>query len=107
MSSLDTTASLFAALGDATRLALVSRLARRGPASATALAAEAPVTRQAIHQHLEVLASAGLVRSERRGRERIWEVEPSGVGEVRAWVEEISAQWDDALERLREHVEGG
>src|ERR1700720_2393511 len=68
-------APLFAALGDATRLRLVSRLCRDGPQSITKLTASSDVTRQAISKHLRVMAAAGLVRGTRHGRERVWELE--------------------------------
>ena len=69
-------APVFAALGDETRLRLVSRLCAGGPASIARLTAASSVTRQAITKHLQVLAGAGLVRSTRRGRERVWELRP-------------------------------
>ena len=68
-------APVFAALGDETRLRIVSRLVDGRARSITALAAGEPVTRQAITKHLRVLQDAGLVRSERRGREQLWELE--------------------------------
>ncbi|HVY44431.1 MAG TPA: metalloregulator ArsR/SmtB family transcription factor, partial [Minicystis sp.] len=67
---------MFAALGDATRLAVVARLCDGGPASIARLAEGATVTRQAVTKHLRVLEQAGLVRSERAGRETVWELEP-------------------------------
>src|SRR5437764_4240343 len=65
-------APLFAALGDATRLALLDRLGTSGPQSITRLTAGSAVTRQAITKHLQILAEAGLVHDTRRGREHIW-----------------------------------
>jgi DNA-binding transcriptional ArsR family regulator len=98
-------APLFAALGDETRLQLVHRLVARGPASISHLTAGGRVTRQAIAKHLQVLEGAGLVRGVRRGRERIWELEAARLGDARQWLDEISARWDEALERLRALVE--
>lgn len=98
-------APVFAALGDQTRLQLVSRLCSGGPASISRLTSGSQVTRQAITKHLEVLADAGLVRGVRRGRERIWELEAARLGDAQKWLEEISARWDQALERLRKLVE--
>ena len=71
-------APVFAALGDATRLRLVARLCAGGPLSIARLSEGAGVTRQAITKHLHALADAGLARHSRRGRERIWELEPRG-----------------------------
>jgi DNA-binding transcriptional ArsR family regulator len=98
-------APVFAALGDETRLALVARLCDDGPLSIARLAAGSAVTRQAITKHLQVLAGAGLVRDVRRGRERIWEIEPDRLDEARSYLAEISRSWDAALDRLRQLVE--
>lgn len=98
-------APLFAALGDETRLALVARLCERGPWSIARLAAGSAITRQAVTKHLDVLAEAGLVRDSRRGRERLWELEPDRLAEARRTLDEISKRWDDALDRLKSFVE--
>jgi len=98
-------APLFAALGDETRLALVLRLGSGGPRSIAQLAADSPYTRQAITKHLEVLNAAGLVRSDRRGRERIWNVEAGRLDAARRYLEQVSLQWDAALGRLKQFVE--
>jgi DNA-binding transcriptional ArsR family regulator len=98
---------MFAALGDETRLALVARLSSEGPLSITRLTAGSPVTRQAITKHLNVLATAGLVSDSRRGRERIWELEPEQMEAARAYLEHVSKRWDEALDRLKQFVEEG
>lgn len=98
-------APVFAALGDETRLELVARLSADGPLSIVRLTEGAGVSRQAITKHLQALAEAGLVRSLRRGRERIWQIRPSRLAEAGRALEEISAEWDRALERLRTFVE--
>ena len=98
-------APLFAALGDETRLRLLIRLSSRGPGSITQLSAKSDVSRQAITKHLSVLSKAGLVRSTRRGRERVWDLEPKRLDDAHAYLEHLSRQWDDALDRLREFVE--
>ncbi len=98
-------APVFAALGDPTRLGLVARLGAEGPLSIARLSDGAAVTRQAVSKHLTALAGAGLVRGARRGRERIWRLEPHRLGDARRWLDDISAQWDQALERLRAFVE--
>jgi DNA-binding transcriptional ArsR family regulator len=96
---------LFAALGDETRLRLVSRLCHDGPSSITGLTEGFRITRQAITNHLRVMEDAGLVRQRRRGRETVWQVSPRRLHGVRRYLEQISRQWDAALERLRTHVE--
>src|SRR5688572_23741629 len=90
-------APIFAALGDQTRLALVSRLGEGGPLSISKLTEGAAVTRQAITKHLEVLSEAGLVRGERSGRERLWAIEGGKLEEARRCLDEISQEWDVRL----------
>ena len=98
-------APLFAALGDTTRLRLVSRLCDGGPMSITKLTAGSRMTRQAITKHLRVMEAARLVHSDRRGRERVWQLDQQRLAEARHYLNMISKQWDDALERLRKFVE--
>jgi len=98
-------APVFAALGDATRLRLVARLCGGGPLSIARLSEGAGVTRQAITKHLHALADAGLVRHSRRGRERIWELEPRRLATARRCLDQISDQWDAAISRLKAFVE--
>jgi DNA-binding transcriptional ArsR family regulator len=105
MRDLGGSAVLFAALGDQTRLRLVVRLCEAGPMSITRLTAGSRVTRQAIRKHLRVMEEAGLVRSRRRGRESVWQLEQRRLREARRYLAVISRQWDDALERLRKFVE--
>jgi DNA-binding transcriptional ArsR family regulator len=98
-------APIFAALGDETRLRIVARLCGDGPQSISRLADGAEVSRQAITKHLHALEDAGLARSFRTGRERIWELRPKRLSEVRRYLDQISQQWDSALVRLRAFVE--
>ena len=96
---------LFAALGDPTRLALVRRLSAEGALSVTQLTEGTRISRQAVTKHLAVLGRAGLVESERHGRERLWALAPGRLAEARRALEQISREWDDALGRLRRLVE--
>ena len=98
-------APLFAALGDETRLLLLFRLSSGGPGSITRLSADTPVSRQAITKHLQVLFDAGLVRSSRQGREHVWDLEPKRLADAHRYLDRISKQWDDALDRLKKFVE--
>ena len=98
-------AALFAALGDETRLALVSRLSGGGPASLNRLTVGSGVTRQAVRKHLGVLARAGLVRVSRQGRETLWRLEPERLDEAQHSLELIGKQWDQALAKLKAFVE--
>ena len=98
-------APLFAALGDATRLQLLMRLSTSGPESIARMSVKSAVSRQAVTKHLRVLADAGFVVGERRGREHIWRLRPQRLRDVHAQLDRISRQWEDALERLRAFVE--
>lgn len=98
-------APLFAALGDETRLRIVSRLCNEGPLSLASLTAGASISRQAITKHLNALSQAGLIAGERSGRVCLWGLQTARLGEVRRYLEEISTQWDQAVARLRSFVE--
>src|ERR1700692_2614167 len=103
--SLDTYASIFAALGDETRLRLITVLCVGGAMSITQLTSGTDLTRQAITKHLDVLAAAGLVRDVKVGRERLWEFEPTQLDQARRSLEAITQQWDHALAKLKLAVE--
>jgi DNA-binding transcriptional ArsR family regulator len=98
-------ASVFAALGDPTRLSLLAKLSDGGARSIASLSAGAGLTRQAITKHLHVLEGAGLVRSVKVGRESQFAYQAEPIDEAKAYLDKVSAQWDDALERLRAFVE--
>ena len=98
-------ALLFAALGDPTRLGLLQRLSRGGPASISILADDFQTTRQGITKHLHVLAAAGIIEGERRGREHVWAINPGRLGEAQRHLDTIARGWDDALMRLKTHLE--
>jgi DNA-binding transcriptional ArsR family regulator len=94
--------ALFAALGDPTRRALLDRLARDGPMTATELAPAWPISRQALTKHLGCLAAAGLVGAARHGREVRYELVAERLDEAARWLAGVGRQWDrrlDALER--------
>ncbi|HUB47740.1 MAG TPA: metalloregulator ArsR/SmtB family transcription factor [Acetobacteraceae bacterium] len=98
-------APVFAALGDPTRLRLVARLCDGGPLSISRLAEGVDMSRQAATKHLQALEGAGIVRSARAGRERIWQVRTARLTEMRDYLQQISDHWDAALARLRREVE--
>ena len=98
-------APVFAALGDDTRLHIVGRLCGDGPLSIVQLADTASVSRQAVTKHLHALQEAGLARSSRVGRERIWELQTKRLSQARQYLDQISQDWDAAIERLRAFVE--
>jgi DNA-binding transcriptional ArsR family regulator len=89
------------ALGDPTRRQ-VFELLKSGPRSVGELAAELPVSRPAVSQHLRVLESAGLVTHRKQGTRHLYELERSGVAELRSWVDGF---WDEALARFKEAAE--
>jgi DNA-binding transcriptional ArsR family regulator len=98
-------ARVFAALGDRTRLSLLSKLGNGKKQSIAKLSKDAKLTRQAITKHLRVLENAGLVSSTRIGRESQYSFRPQPIAEVKAYLDQVSQQWDDALLRLKSFVE--
>ena|SRR5512143_2323740 len=94
-------ANAFAALADDTRREVFERLAR-GPRSVGELAEGLPVSRPAVSQHLKVLKEAGLVTDRAEGAKRVYQIDPAGLGPVRAWLDRF---WDQALEAFQAEVE--
>jgi DNA-binding transcriptional ArsR family regulator len=105
LAELKQRAAVFAALGDQTRLSVLARLSAGEPQSIARLTEGTRLTRQAVTKHLRVLESAGVVSSSRVGREALFALELEPLDEARAYLDEVSRQWDDALARLRAHVE--
>jgi DNA-binding transcriptional ArsR family regulator len=97
--------SVFAALGDSTRLALVGKLSAGTPLSIARLAEGSALTRQAVTKHLCVLESAGIVGRKQSGRESLYRLDPASIAATRAYLDSISRQWDAALARLKALVE--
>jgi DNA-binding transcriptional ArsR family regulator len=91
----------FAALADPTRREIFERVAER-PRSVAELAGGLPVSRPAVSQHLKVLKAAGLVSDAAAGNRRIYSVDPSGVGALRAYLDGF---WNDALTAFKATVE--
>jgi DNA-binding transcriptional ArsR family regulator len=98
-------AAVFAALGDETRLSLVGKLSAGQRHSISQLAGGSSLTRQAITKHLRVLESAGVVASARVGRESRFELRPEPLRDIKAYLDRVSGQWDQALARLKCFVE--
>jgi DNA-binding transcriptional ArsR family regulator len=99
-------APIFSALGDPVRLAIVARLSKEGPLPTIELRQCAGgVSRQGVTKHLQVLEDAGLVESDRVGRDRQWRLQAREFAAMRDYLDWISAQWDKRLERLRAFVE--
>lgn len=99
-------AGLYAALGDPARLHLVERLADGGEHPLKDLAEGLPMSRQAVAKHLRQLEAAGLASATRQGRESRWRVVPGGLKRAEDHLAELGAQWDAALARLANFVDG-
>jgi len=98
----DRTDPIFAALADPTRRGLLEAVATRGEATATELAAELPITRQAVAKHLAVLQDAGLVAARRAGRETRFAPTPAPLGDAIGWMTTLGGRWDARLAALAE-----
>jgi DNA-binding transcriptional ArsR family regulator len=103
----DPTGRVFDALSDPNRRYVVEALAERQDATATELAQELPVTRQAVAKHLAALNEAGLVESRRAGRETRYELTPGPLAAAMDWMASVGAEWDSRLAALRKHLIGG
>ena len=95
---------LFAALSDANRRRLIETLARRDSATQGELAADLPVSRQAVGKHLAALAEAGLVEASRSGRNTRYRLTPQALGDAVSWIERVGSEWDTRLAALRDHL---
>jgi predicted ArsR family transcriptional regulator len=95
----------FAALADPTRRHILELLVRDGPTTATALAGELDISRQAVARHLQLLAGAGVARFERIGRETRFEARLDGFDRVRDWIARVEHGWTDRLSRLAASLE--
>ena len=96
---------VLAALADPTRRRVLDVLAARGEATATAVAAELPVSRQAVVKHLAVLDAAGLVSGGRAGREVRYSVRSQQLDAAARWMAGVAAEWDRRLETIRRTAE--
>jgi len=95
---------VFSALSDANRRRLIETLAQRESATQRELAAELPVSRQAVGKHLATLADAGLVEASRTGRNTRYRLTPHALGEAVSWIERVGGEWDARLAALRDHL---
>jgi DNA-binding transcriptional ArsR family regulator len=95
---------VFSALADPHRRYVVEALAERSDVTATELASELPVTRQAVTKHLAALREAGLVEATRAGRETRYRLTPQPLEDAVSWIERVGAQWDARLAALRRHL---
>jgi len=103
--AIKTHSLVMAALGDKTRLSIISKLTNGKRQSISHLTAGTNLTRQAVTKHLHVLENAGIVRSIRVVRENQFQLEPKPIDDVREYLEYVSKQWDSGLARLKSFVE--
>ena len=103
----DPTGRVFDALGDPNRRYVVQALAERGAATATELAGELNVSRQAVAKHFAALSDAGLVESRREGRETLYELTPQPLAGALDWMADVGGQWDRRLAALTRHLSRG
>ena len=99
---------VLAALAEPVRRRMLEVINSRGEASATTVASQMPITRQAVTKHLAVLEGAGLVASHRQGREVLYAVRPEPLAGAARWMEQLASEWDarlQAIKRLAEAAE--
>jgi DNA-binding transcriptional ArsR family regulator len=101
---LDPASAVFGALSDPRRRALLAEIAQHPSATATELAADLPISRQAVLKHLNALAAAGLLDRERSGREVRYRVTPAPLSDAVSWMAAVGAQWDERLAVLTRQV---
>jgi ArsR family transcriptional regulator, cadmium/lead-responsive transcriptional repressor len=101
----DPAGAVFGALSDPTRRALLAAIASQPHATATELAAELPISRQAVAKHLTALGDAGLIEHERTGREVHYHLTPEPLSDAVSWMAEVGGQWDQRLATLRRMLE--
>jgi DNA-binding transcriptional ArsR family regulator len=104
-STPDRAGAVFGALSDPTRRQLLAAIARHPAATATELAAELPISRQAVLKHLTALGDAGLLDRQRSGREVRYRVTPEPLSDAVSWMAEVGGEWDDRLRSLKRRLE--
>ena len=93
--------AVFSALADPTRRSVLETLSSGATVTASGLARDLPISRQAVTKHLASLREANLVSSERRGRETLYALRPEPLEDAAAWIERVGAEWDTRLAALR------
>ena len=97
--------AIFAALADPTRRQLIERMAATETTTATKLATELPITRQAVAKHLAALSAAHLVDAKRSGRETRYRLTPQPFADAMEWMADVGGRWDTRLQALQRHLE--
>jgi DNA-binding transcriptional ArsR family regulator len=96
----DRIGAVFAALADPTRRQVVQSLSQQPGLTASSLAGDLPMTRQAVTKHLAALDRAGLVEGRREGREMRYSLTPAPLADAMRWMDDVGAQWDARLAKL-------
>jgi DNA-binding transcriptional ArsR family regulator len=102
--SQDRAGAVFGALSDPTRRTLLAAIAQQPAATATELAAELPISRQAVLKHLTALADAGLLDRERSGREVHYKMTPAPLSDAVSWMADVGGQWDERMAALKRQL---
>lgn len=102
--SADSIDLVFHALSDPSRRRVMQCISESGAASATEIAAQLPISRQAVTKHLAALSDAGLVAFERQGRDKLYRLTPQPMGEALSWMTKVGADWDARLKALEAHL---
>jgi DNA-binding transcriptional ArsR family regulator len=100
----DRAGAVFGALADPTRRALLAAIADQPAATATQLASELPISRQAVIKHLTALADAGLLDRERSGREVRYRMTPEPLSDAVSWIAEVGEQWDQRMAKIERQL---
>lgn len=101
----DRSGAVFGALSDPTRRQLLAAIAQHPAVTATELAAQLPISRQAVIKHLTALGDAGLLDRQRSGREVRYRVTPEPMSDALSWMAEVGGRWDERLGTLKRQLE--
>jgi DNA-binding transcriptional ArsR family regulator len=99
--------AVFAALADPTRRHVIEMLSQRSTVTASGLAEELPISRQAVAKHLRALTEAGLLARAQQGRETQYRLSPQPLDGAVRWMTAAGARWDQRLARLQEEIGEG
>lgn len=102
---LEDTQKVFSALADPTRRTIISTLTERGAHTATQLSQNMEITRQGVTKHINILLDAGLIATNKQGREVYYNLTPKPLSQATQWITHIEALWDKRLTALQDLVE--
>lgn len=105
MSEEEQRQKLFLAIADPNRRKLIETLAAEGEKTPTELAKTLPITRQGVSKHMHILADAGLVNVQQKGRDRYYELRPEVLAETTNWVDRVRSQWQIRLNKLAQYLD--